>query len=153
MELPRAVADTNVLVAAAITPRGVCGRLLEAAIDGRWQLVASPLLMAELDEVLARGKFRRWLSEQEAVQFVADVRVLADVVADPGVSSAPETVDPKDEFLVALARVADVVALVSGDPHLTELVDLDPPVITPAAFMDRLQDWRKRERGSPTEPA
>lgn len=90
-------------------------------------MVASPLLMAELDEVLARGKFRRWLSEQEAVQFVADVRVLADVVADPGVSSAPETADLKDEFLVALARVADVVALVSGDPHLTELVVLDPP--------------------------
>lgn len=90
---------------------------------------------------------------QDPGQILVTGRVLADVVADPGVSSAPETADPKDEFLVALARVADVVALVSGDPHLTELVDLDPPVITPAAFMDRLRDWRKRERGSPTEPA
>lgn len=31
--------------------------------------------------------------------------------------------DPKDEFLVALARAANVVALVSGDPHLTDLVN------------------------------
>jgi predicted nucleic acid-binding protein len=48
------VADTNVLVAAAITPRGICGRLLEAGIDRRWQLVASPMLLilAELEEVL-----------------------------------------------------------------------------------------------------
>ena len=54
------MADTNGLVAAAITPRGICGRLLEAAIDGRWQLVTSPMLLAELEEVLSRDKFRRW---------------------------------------------------------------------------------------------
>src|SRR6266540_4071843 len=73
MGRPRAVADTNVLVAAAITPRGSCGCLLEAAIDGRWQLVTSPLLVAELEEVLSRDKFRRWLSQGEAAQFVADI--------------------------------------------------------------------------------
>ncbi len=77
MALPRAVADTNVLVAAAITLRAICGRLLDAAIDERWHLVASPLLLVELDEVLARDKFRRWLSAQESAQFVNDVRVLA----------------------------------------------------------------------------
>ncbi|HEX9548209.1 MAG TPA: putative toxin-antitoxin system toxin component, PIN family [Acidimicrobiales bacterium] len=126
------------LVAAAIKPRGSCGRLLDAAIDGRWQLVTSPMLMAELEEVLYRDKFRRWLSQGEAAQFVADVRILADVVSDPPVLSSRETDDPKDEFLVALVRVADVMALISGDPHLTELVDLDPPVLTPAAFLDRL---------------
>lgn len=47
--------------------------------------------------------------------------------------------DPKDEFLVALARDADVVALVSGDPHLTELVNQDPAVMTPAAFLNHPQ--------------
>jgi len=135
---PRAVADTNVLVAAAITPRGRCGRLLEAAIDRRWQLVVSPQLMAELETVLRRPKFRRWLSEEEADRFITDVRVLADMVADPVASPDRETDDPKDEYLVALSRVADIVALISGDPHLTELVDLYPPVLTPAAFLERL---------------
>lgn len=132
------MADTNVFVAAAIAPRGLCGRLLGAAIDGRWQLVASPELVAELEEVLARNKFRRWLSQDEATRFVADIRVLADMVPDPPVGSSRETADPKDEFLVALVRGADVVALISGDSHLTALVDLDPPVLTPATFMDRL---------------
>ena len=47
------MADTNVLVAAAITPRGLCGRLLEAAIDGRWQLVTSPMLLATEPAVIA----------------------------------------------------------------------------------------------------
>ena len=132
------MADTNVLVAAAITPRGLCGRLLEAAIDGRWQLVTSPMLLAELEEVLSRDKFRRWLSVEEVAQFVAGVRVLADVVSDPPVGSGRETADPKDEFLVTLVRAADVMGLISGDPHLTELVDLDPPVLTPAIFLNGL---------------
>lgn len=126
------------LVAAAISPRGLCGRLLDAALDGQWKVVASPLLLSELDAVLARRKFRRWLSEQEARQFVDGVRDLAEMLADPPAPTVNVTPDPKDEFLVALARAAKVMALVSGDPHLTDLVDLDPPVLTPAAFLDRL---------------
>ena len=71
-------------------------------------------------------------------QFVADITVLADVVSDPPLGSRRETADPKDEFVVALLRAADVMGLISGDPHLTELVDLDPPVLTPAAFLNEL---------------
>jgi putative PIN family toxin of toxin-antitoxin system len=134
------VPDTNVLIAAAIAPRGLCGRLLDAAIKGRLQLVVSPQLLAELETVLARDKFRRWLSKDEASRFVADVRVLAEVVPDPPAMSSRTTVDPKDEFLVALARAANVVALVSGDSHLTELVELVPPVLTPSALLARLVD-------------
>lgn len=138
MQSPRAVPDTNVLVAAAITPRGPCGRLLDAAIKGRWQPVVSPQLLAEFQSVLARDKFRRWLSEDEASRFVADVAVLADVMPDPRAASSRATADPKGEYLVALARAADVVVLISGDPHLTDLVKLDPPVLTPATFLKRL---------------
>ena len=96
------MADTNVLVAAAITARGVCGRLLTAAIDGRWTLVVSPLLAAELETVLGRDKFRSWLSHDDARRFVADVRILADVVPDPPATAHRVTADPDDEFLVAL---------------------------------------------------
>lgn len=133
------MADPNVLVAAAIRPRGVCGRLLEAAIDGRWQLVASPQLISELTVVLDRDKFRRWLSKDEARRFAADVQHLADPVPDPPPPSKRVTVDPKDDYLVALAKVTSAVALVSGDPHLTELTDLKPPVLTPAAFLEQVR--------------
>ncbi len=133
------VADPNVLVAAAITPRGLCGRLLEAAIDGRWQLVVSPHVVAELTEVLAREKFRRWLTEDEAGRFVADVARIADLVPDPPAAPQRQTRDPDDEYLVSLAHTANVVALVSGDPHLTELVDMDPPVLTPADLLNSLE--------------
>ena len=71
--MPRAVADTNVFVAASITPGGSCGNLLQAAIDGRWQLVLSPKILGELQAVLSRDKFRRWLSEAGVARFVGDV--------------------------------------------------------------------------------
>ncbi len=139
MTPPRAVADTNVLVAAAISPRGVCGRLVDTAIDGRWQPVISPQLVAELEAVLARDKFRRWLRMEEAHRFVVDVQAISDQVSGPPASPTRVTADPKDEFLVALARAANVVALVSGDPHLTDLVNPQPPVMTPAAFLNHLR--------------
>jgi predicted nucleic acid-binding protein len=96
------------------------------------------MLLAELEEVLSRDKFRRWLSVDEAAQFVADVTVLADVVSDPPFGSRREPADPKDEFVVALVRAADVMGLISGDPHLIEVVDLNPPVLTPVAFLNGL---------------
>ncbi len=89
--------------------------------------------------MLVRPKFRRWLSEDDARQFVDDVRALADVVPDPPPPTERVTGDPKDEFVAAFAKIADVVALVSGDPHLTELENMDPPVLAPGAFLEQLE--------------
>jgi putative PIN family toxin of toxin-antitoxin system len=138
MRPPRAVADPNVLIAAAIAPRGVCAQLLHAAVDGRWQPVVSPQLLDELREVLARTKFRRWLSLDEASQFVRNVRDLAEELPDPPPPATRRSADPDDEYLLALAAAAHVTALISGDRHLTELPDLDPPVLAPAAFLASL---------------
>lgn len=132
------MADTNVWVAAAITPRGVCGQLVGAAIAGHWQPVASPLLMTELEDVLARERFRRWLTIHEAERFIADLRVLVELVDDPAPSSETLTADPKDDFLVTLALATDVAALISGDAHLAALMRADLTVLTPAAFLQRL---------------
>jgi hypothetical protein len=66
---PRAVADVNVLVSAARTPNGLCGRLLEAAIDGRWQPVVSMALFEELEDVLARPAFRDALGKRRQIAF------------------------------------------------------------------------------------
>lgn len=132
------MADTNVWVAAAITPNGVCGRLLRAALDEWWEPVASPQLLDEMSEVLRRDKFRRWLTLDEADRFVTGIRAISDVHQDPEPAAQPMTADPDDDYLVALAQATDVTALVSGDPHLTDLVDLRPPVLTPAEFLDRI---------------
>lgn len=137
---PRAVADTNVWVAAAIAPGGVCGRLLGLAVEDRWQPVASPLLIQELAEVLARRKFRRWLTQNDARRFVDDLRRIVEQVEDPPPEPTLRTRDPNDEFLLALAAAAHVGALISGDPHVLEASDIGLLVIPPAPFLALLQD-------------
>lgn len=137
----RGIADTNVLVSGLIARRGVCGRLLDAAFDGRWQLVVSPLLVAELEDVLGREKFNR-IAAEEVDLFVAEIRHRGLLVADTPEPWPAVTRDPDDDYLVALAQSASVDALITGDVHLIELTDLVPPVMRPGAFLAMVERER-----------
>jgi hypothetical protein len=48
--------------------------------------------------------------------------------------------DPDDDYLIALARIAEADYLVSGDRHLTAISDPIAPVLTPREFRDRLTE-------------
>jgi len=48
--------------------------------------------------------------------------------------------DPNDDSLLALAREAGADRLVSGDHDLLTIVDHDPPVVSPRALLDELQN-------------
>jgi putative PIN family toxin of toxin-antitoxin system len=133
----RAVLDPGVLVAAAITPRGVCGWVLQAVLDERCSVVACPALLAELEEVLLRPKFRRYLTMEQARRYVALIAGVSERRPDPAARPGL-TPDPDDDYLVALAQAAGVDYLVSGDPHLTGLAEPQPPVLAPRAFLERL---------------
>lgn len=79
---PRAIVDPGVYVSAAITD-GATRRLVQAAQAGRLTLVVSDRLLAELADVLHREKFRRWLTMEDADDFIVGITLLADHVADP----------------------------------------------------------------------
>ena len=98
-------------------------------------MVVSPQLLAELDEVLHREKFRRWITVSEAERFIDQVWAIAEVVHDAPQPWPVVSRDPKDDYLAALARAAVVDAIISGDGDLTSLVKLVPTVFTPAGFL------------------
>lgn len=137
----RAVLDANVLVSAAISPAGPPRQILSAWIQERFELIASPALLEELVDVLARPKFRRFITTSVAAEFIDGLATDAIVVADP---PEPPKVspDPDDDYLIALARVARADYLISGDRHLLDLTDPDPPVLTPRQFLDLLETRR-----------
>lgn len=97
-----------------------------------------PRLLAEVREVLiARPRLRKWITVEDATEFVDAIATLVDLVDDP-VQIRFETRDQDDDYLVALARAHDVDVIVSGDNDLLEWEAQDPPVLTPAEFERRV---------------
>ncbi len=139
-KLYRVVVDPGVLVSARITfgGRGAPSELLMAWFEGRFDMIASEALLAELEEVLLRTKFRRYISIEEVARYLDLIRRAAPTESEPSLPSETFTPDPKDEYLVALARASGADFLVSGDPHLTRLENPRPPTLTPRAFLDML---------------
>jgi putative PIN family toxin of toxin-antitoxin system len=132
----RAVVDTSVLVSAFIgRPEAGPSRVVLAWREGRFTLVASPRLLDELREVLARAKFARW-SVGGREMYAAAFAATAQIHDDPPAS--PATRDPGDDYLVALARSANADVLVSVDRDLLEADVSDVAVVTPADFLTRL---------------
>ena len=102
------------------------------------RLVICPALLAELEEVLLRPKFRPYLSEERARHYVALVSQVGEPQLDPPVRPGI-TPDPDDDYLIALAQVAGADYVVSGDAHLTQLSGVQPPILTPRAFVEHLR--------------
>ena len=67
----RVVLDPNVLISALISPQGPSAEVLDAWVRERFELVVSEKLLAELDDVLDRPKFRRWVAEIDCLRFVS----------------------------------------------------------------------------------
>jgi putative PIN family toxin of toxin-antitoxin system len=133
----RAVLDANVLISAALSPRGTPARLLIAWQAGAFELLVSSLLLAELRRALAYPKLARLVPPADADAFVAWLGRAAELVADPAGPPPVRSVDPGDDYLVALAA-AERAVLVSGDRHLTVLAGRIP-VRTPAEFLAELE--------------
>jgi putative PIN family toxin of toxin-antitoxin system len=141
----RAVADTNVLVSGTIAPLGNPARILQAWRRGEFLLVSSPAIVAEVLEVLARPHIARHyplsaealdglrvLLETETVQVpgTRQVRVVAD--------------DPDDDLFVAVALEGEADYIVSGDPHLLGLKEVQSiQIVTPRDFLACLAETKR----------
>jgi putative PIN family toxin of toxin-antitoxin system len=132
----RVVLDVNVLVSALLSPDGAPARVLVAWLEGAFELIVSPRLLDELRRVLAYPKISRRIRPDDAALLLRWVAEQAIAVSDPDEDPPVRSMDPGDDYLIALAASADAL-LVSGDAHLTALID-QAPILTPAQLADRL---------------
>lgn len=133
----RAVVDPGVLVSALVAPKGPPGAMLEALLNGRWQLVASPWLLEELRGVLLRSKFHGHYDAVTVSRLLDRLVALAELVEDPDERPAA-TRDPADDYLIALASSAGVDVLVSGDSDVLVATSPGVTVWSPRTFVDQL---------------
>jgi putative PIN family toxin of toxin-antitoxin system len=134
----RVVLDANVYVSALLAPTGGPAHIMERWANGQFDVIVSPLLLAELERVLRRPKFKRSIPAVQIDALLSALNEEGISAADPEVQPGA-TPDPGDDYLVALARAADAESIVSGDTHLTQLRDQRPPVVTPRVFLDSLR--------------
>jgi putative PIN family toxin of toxin-antitoxin system len=97
--------------------------------------------LTEIEEVINRSKFDRYINRGERQEFIANLRRRASIFVLKNAGTImidPPCRDPKDNQFLALAQVAEADVLVSSDE---DLLVLHPwrgiPILTPAEFLAR----------------
>jgi putative PIN family toxin of toxin-antitoxin system len=134
----RAVLDPNVLVSALLSRRGTPAQIVRLWLEGAFELVASPLLVSELERVLEYPKISRRIANADAAAFVTLLSAEAAIAHDPPGPPTLTSRDPQDDYLIALAQAARAF-VVSGDRHLLEMSGTIP-VYGPAEFLKLLSE-------------
>ena len=131
--MTRTVFDTNAIVSALLFNDSPPGRALIQALDTGTILVSAALTQ-ELQDVLDRPRFDRYVTREERDEFLMAFMREAELV------EITETVeacrDPRDDKILELAVSGNAGCIVTGDD---DLLTLSPfrgvAIITPADFL------------------
>jgi putative PIN family toxin of toxin-antitoxin system len=124
---------TSVIVSAVLIPSSLPRAAFDlAAATGR--LLVSEPTIAELDDVLRRPHFNRYVSEQQRLEFLYALVEQADIV--PIMDRIAACRDPKDNKFLELAVPGRASHIISGD---ADLLCLHPfqgiAIVRPADFL------------------
>jgi len=132
----RYVFDTNVLISALLFKDSKPGQAFYLALERGVILLSLPAVM-ELNEVLRRKKFERYLLEEERDRFLAALIMEATMVEIAEHINA--CADPKDDIFLELAVYGGATCIISGDEHLLKLHPFRGiPIIMPDDFLTLL---------------
>ncbi|HTN01721.1 MAG TPA: putative toxin-antitoxin system toxin component, PIN family, partial [Planctomycetaceae bacterium] len=126
--------DTNVLISAALRPASTPRCAFDLAL-AKGLVLISEATLSELNDVLSRPKFARYISEASRLEFLAayirDARVITVI------ESIDACRDAKDNKFLEVAVCGQATAIVTGD---NDLLVLNPfrgiHVLTPEQFVE-----------------
>jgi uncharacterized protein len=139
MKAERLVIDSNVWIAALISPTGTARQLVDAILDNDIDILMSEATFDELVSRLDRPKFDRYREPEAWNLFLSELVELALWQEDAGTTTGISR-DADDDKFLALAVMGQADAIVSGDGDLLELGTHDGiPIVTPVEFLRRLR--------------
>ena len=138
MKVERLVIDSNVWIAALISPTGTARQLVDAVLDRGIDILMSESTFGELASRLDRPKFARYREPEAWNLFLSELVELGLWHEDAGTATGTSR-DVDDDKFLALAVTGQADAIISGDGDLLELVVHEGiPILTPAQFLQRL---------------
>jgi putative PIN family toxin of toxin-antitoxin system len=129
--MPKAVYDTNIIISAALSPRGIPSSLLALALDRGVQLYVSPAILDEYTEVLHRPKFG--FSEPVIAGLIRSI-TRAAVLVHPTrtISISP---DESDNRFLECAQEARAEYVVTGNKRHFPFPEFEGiKIVSPAEF-------------------
>lgn len=130
----RAVIDTNVAVSAVLLLRSVSRQAFDFVVL-QAQLLVSEEMLVELDEVLCRPKFNKYISERQQLEFFAALVRKANIIQVSDVIT--DCRDKKNNKFLELAINGKASHIISGDNDLLILNPFRSVVIaSPATFLE-----------------
>jgi len=129
----RTVFDTSAVVSAVLLPRSVPRLAFDLAIASG-PILLTEATLRELDEVLRRPKFDRYISEELRLEFLAAlVRTAEPVEISESVDACR---DPKDNKFLEAAVCGRATHLITGDQDLLVLHPFRAiAILSPQAFL------------------
>jgi len=140
MKAERLVIDSNVWIAALISPAGTARQLVDAVLDRDIDILMSESTFAELVSRLDRPKFDRYREPESWGSFLTALVELALWHEDAGTAMGTSR-DADDDKFLALAVTGQADAIISGDRDLLDLGSHEGiPIYTPARFLQCLSE-------------
>jgi putative PIN family toxin of toxin-antitoxin system len=112
----RFIFDTNVIVSAVLRPQSQPNVALKKA-QNLGTLLVSPNTWLELETVLSRPKFNRYITLEERQNFLLDFSQTVELILTDSFSTK-ECRDPKDNQYLELAVNGQAECLITGDQDL-----------------------------------
>ena len=129
------VLDTNVYFSAFISPRGTPFQVWKKAVERKYVLLISPMMMAELADVLRLDL--EWPESEIVARLKLIVRVAK--IVEPRIALQVVADDPDDDRILECAVEGKADLIVSGDRHLTRLRAFQGiAIVRPADFLRTL---------------
>jgi uncharacterized protein len=131
---PGFVFDTNILISALLFKDSIPRKAFDRALE-KGKILISLDAVVELNEVLGREKFNKYVSEEERVEFL--IALLQEAIFIEVVEVVTGSRDPHDDKFLELAVNGNAELIVSGDRDLLSLHPFQGiAIVTPRDFLE-----------------
>ena len=113
----RVIIDTNLWISFLIGKE--LQNLKDLIVNERVKLITTNQLIVELKIVTSREKLKKYFDQQKVADLISFLDIVSDKIKIKKIDQVCR--DPKDDFLLALAKESKADFLITGDNDLLEL--------------------------------